>query len=101
MSNRSKSCDISPKVRDEVLNRDKQCVVCGSRSTLTIAHVFINRSHGGLGVKENLCVLCIKCHHDFDNGFKQDSERIKDLVQSYMHKLYEIDIQSLKYNKWR
>lgn len=101
MSKRSKLCDISPSVRDLVMNRDKGCVVCGSRSALTIAHVFINRSHGGLGVKENLCVLCIKCHHDYDNGFKEDSNRIKDHVQSYMHKLYSIDIQSLKYNKWR
>lgn len=102
MQKRTKQTSVSDKVRKEVLERDKGCcVACGDYRTLTIAHVFVNRSHGGLGVKENLATLCMKCHHDMDNGKKTDQEFIRAIVQTYMIDLYGmIDIKKLKYTKW-
>ena len=47
MSKRSKACDITPKVRREVMERDKRCVNCGRTNMLTIAHVYVSRAHGG------------------------------------------------------
>jgi len=93
--------EIKPKVRQEVLERDKHCVVCGRHDTLTVAHVYINRSHGGLGIPENLCVLCTECHHKYDNGKKTEQELQRAIVQSYMYGVYGFpDLNKLKYNKY-
>lgn len=93
---------VSKKVRDEVLERDGyKCISCGTTHQLSIAHVFINRSHGGLGVKENLCVLCMTCHHQMDNGKTHEQEYMRHLVQMYMiDKHGKINTKRLKYNKW-
>jgi 5-methylcytosine-specific restriction endonuclease McrA len=101
MSYQSKACDVSPKIRDTVKRRDNMCcVVCGFPYALTIAHVFINRSHGGLGVKENLATLCIECHSKLDHGKKIHSESVRVPLESYMNKLYpSLDIKKLKYEK--
>ncbi len=99
MSKQSKACDITAKVRKEIHERDRYCVVCGARYGLQIAHVFVNRSHSGLGVKENLALLCVKCHFEFDSGLKRHGEYIKHEVYAYMNKLYKIDIDTLKYRK--
>lgn len=97
---RSNATDISSKVRKEVFERDTHCIVCGKHSTLTIAHVYINRSHGGLGVKENLCVLCMDCHHKHDNGKKVDQDYMRLAVQTYMMGLYgRPNLKRLKYYK--
>jgi len=99
-STRSKACDISAKVRKQVKERDKWCVVCGGTYGLEIAHIFINRSSGGLGVKENLALLCKKHHMDLDSGKYRDSYAIRQEVEAYLKGLYEINIKKLKYNKW-
>ena len=101
MSSRSKACDISPKVRNEVMIRDgKRCVYCGGNYMLSLAHVFVNRSHGGLGVKENLVVLCMPCHMSLDNGKKDKSAPIRYSVEFYLKHLYgDIDVDKLKYRK--
>ena len=102
-SKQSKACDISKRVRDEVLDRDKYCCcVCGSPYNLTMAHVFLNRSHQGLGVKENLATLCMKCHHSLDNGKNAEHNGIKRVLHDYMNRLYpNLNIEELRYkNKW-
>ena len=66
-SKRSKACDISPKVRKEVLERDKKCIICGVTYGLQIAH-YISRARGGLGIAQNLAAMCVKCHGEMDNG---------------------------------
>jgi len=96
----SNATDITPKIRVEILERDKYCVSCGSPSMLTIAHVFVNRSAGGLGIKENLAVLCMSCHHHYDNGLQYDQEIVRAKVQTYMYGLYGFpDLNKLKYYK--
>jgi hypothetical protein len=103
MKSQRLACSISKKVRQEVLERDNhQCVVCGTRYHLTLAHVFYSRAHAGLGVKENLATLCMSCHHLIDNGndYKK-SQLIKYDVESYLKGLYDIDLTKLKYkNRW-
>lgn len=99
-SKRSKATDINSKVRKEVMERDKHCVSCGSRYNLTVAHVFINRSHGGLGVKENLCILCMDCHMKLDHGKLVDSQPIKEITENYLRGLYpEYCVTNLKFRK--
>ena len=63
----SKACDISPKVRKEVYDRDGCCIVCGTTRNLQVAH-FIGRGRLGLGIPQNLGMMCIECHRRYDNG---------------------------------
>jgi 5-methylcytosine-specific restriction endonuclease McrA len=102
MKARTKATSVNPKVRETILERDNnQCVSCGSRSNLTMAHVFVNRSHGGMGVKENLATLCIKCHHELDNGKKHEQDYQRAAVQFYMIEKYGMpELKKITYNKW-
>lgn len=87
-SERSKMCDISPKVRQAVVERDNGlCVVCG-RVGFPNAH-YISRRRGGLGIEENIVTLCPECHRDFDYGsiFKQTS--IGEVIKAYLQSKYE------------
>lgn len=100
-SKASKACDFAPKVRKVIMLRDQsKCVACHSKHNLTIAHVFVPRSKGGLGVKENGAVLCMKCHHKLDNGLNKEALPIKKYVEIYMRRLYDISIKDLIYKKY-
>lgn len=100
MNNRTKETTITPKIRQEVMERDRQCVSCGKSNNLTIAHVWINRSHGGKGIPENLAVLCLSCHHEYDNGKKEQQDYQRAVVQLYMMNLYgSPDLNKIKYTK--
>jgi len=100
----SKACDFPPKVRKEIATRDmNRCVYCGSKFGLQVAHVFVPRSKGGLGVKENGALMCSygnNCHGKYDNGLDEEHEPIKEYVQSYMRKLYDINVHDLVYKKY-
>lgn len=86
MSKISKACDISPKVRKDVLERDDhRCVLCGKNKDLQIAH-FIPRSKLGIGIPQNLVVLCTQCHFNYDDGYK--CKYIKNFIESYLKAHY-------------
>lgn len=96
-SARTKAVDISSKVRKEIHERDKWCIICGSNYNLSIAH-FIPRSKGGLGVKENLVLLCFKCHMDYDQSLKRG--HLGSIISDYLKKQYgDIDKNDLIYKK--
>lgn len=98
MSKRSKACDISPKVRKEVLERDRCCIICGSHFGLQIAH-YISRARGGLGIPQNLGVMCIHCHFQFDNG--QFHKEIGQAFREHLRAHYpDWDEKNLVYRKW-
>lgn len=98
MSKRSKACDIPPSVRKTVCKRDKYCIICGSNSNLQIAH-FISRARGGLGIPQNLGLMCLDCHFQFDNG-KLHNE-IKTLFEGHLRAHYpDWQEQNLIYRKW-
>jgi len=102
MTKRTKATSITTKTRIEVMKRDgHKCVSCTKRDNLTIAHVWINRSHGGLGIPENLAVLCLSCHHHYDNGKKHEQDIQRAIVQHYMMGIYGTpDLNKLKYIKY-
>ena len=66
-SKRSKATDISRKVKETVWERDgHRCIFCGSPQAMPNAH-YIPRSHGGLGVEENIVTACMFCHDRMDH----------------------------------
>jgi hypothetical protein len=103
MKNRSsklaKACDIPQSVRKIVEARDKGlCVICGQVGIPNMH--YIARSHGGLGIEQNIVCGCLKCHGEYDNGKyrKQHGEVIKRYLQSKYDNWNETD---LIYRKWR
>lgn len=97
-SKRSKACDISKKVKDEVWERDEHhCIICGSYQAMPNAH-YIARSHGGLGIAQNIVTLCLECHHQYDNGIYR--KKYKKLIEAYLRSKYEDwNEQDLVYKK--
>ena len=99
MSKRSKACDITKKVKDIVWERDEhKCIICGSYQAMPNAH-YIARSHGGLGIPQNIVTLCLQCHFDYDNG--KYHKEYKKLIQSHLRAIYgdEWNEEKLIYKK--
>jgi 5-methylcytosine-specific restriction endonuclease McrA len=96
----SRACDISPKVRAEVMERDgHKCIICGSTFGLQVAH-FVSRSRLGLGIPQNLAILCIRCHGELDNG--KSHKELQKLVREHLQALYDgWNEKDLIYSKWR
>lgn len=98
-SKMSKACDISPKVRKEVLKRDgQQCIICGTNQNLQIAH-YVSRARLGLGIPQNLAVMCASCHYQMDNGkFHRELQKaVREHLQTHYEEWNEKD---LVYRKW-
>lgn len=98
-SKRSRACEIPPQVKEIVGARDfGRCIIC-KRPGYPNAH-YIARSHGGLGIEENVVTLCPECHMAFDNGQKRREygEKIRGYLKSRYPNWNEED---LKYDKWR
>jgi 5-methylcytosine-specific restriction endonuclease McrA len=99
MSKISKACDISPKVRQEVLERDgHQCIICGANNGLQIAH-YISRARLGLGIAKNLATMCVQCHFQMDNGkyHKELQKAVREHLQAHYEDWNKND---LTYKKW-
>ena len=47
---------------------------------------FIKRSHGGLGVPQNIVTLCNRCHLQFDSS--KDSMHIRAMIRDYLRNKY-------------
>ena len=103
MSKRSNACDIKPKVKEIVWNRDKQkCIYCGKYVPKTCANAhFVKRISGGLGIEENIVTLCPKCH--FEEDFGQDTKLYEDYIENYLKDIYGAswNKENLIYKKWR
>lgn len=104
---RTKATDISEKVKKIVFERDNcQCVVCHNRINVMPNAHFIRRSHGGLGIEENVVTLCTdltenKCHSKFDNGTKEEREEIGQVIEEYLKSKYpNWDKENLTYKRW-
>lgn len=62
---RTKALEIPPEVKEAVYERDNgACIWCAKRGEPN-AH-YIPRSHGGLGIEENILTLCWGCHMKYD-----------------------------------
>ncbi len=92
---RSKATDIPMSVKKKVWERDNGCcVICGnSYNVMPNAH-YIPRSKGGLGIEKNIFTACTRltnndCHYKFDNGSKEEREKLKEIVKTYFQALYQ------------
>lgn len=104
---RSKTTDIPMSVKKKVWERDNHCcVVCGMNGyVMPNAHI-LSRAKGGLGIETNIVTLCTdlnpnKCHSKFDNGTKEEREKIYELIEAYMKSIYGLswNIDNQKYKK--
>ena len=98
MKKRTRALAIPPKVKRSVAERDGEyCIVCGRWGGLPNAH-FIPRSHGGLGIEQNIVTLCPECHRAFDNSPLR--RIIREQIKSYlMGKYPDWDEANLYYRK--
>lgn len=80
----TKRTAIPIDVKQIVFERDRHCCILCGRPGLPNAH-YIRRSQGGLGIEQNIVTLCIKCHDDYDNGFKREEygKAIKDYLDMH------------------
>lgn len=109
MSKRSQWCDVSKELRKYIIERDKECIICGAKKPLTMAHIFLSRAKGGKGCKENIVALCNKCHYYIlDNPIGKNniekSKRIEEYCKKYLIDKEKINydndfINNLKYHK--
>lgn len=97
------------ETRKYIKKRDNnQCIICGSKNNLQIMHIWLNRSHGGKGCKENGVLGCINCHSILDNpiGIEQNNQSkiFMEICKNYLIEKEHIIpneefINSLKFKK--
>lgn len=88
MQKRTKALQISQKTKQTVYERDGgKCVLCGRWAVVgwACAH-YIARSHGGLGIEENILTLCPECHRRYDNT--ADRTAIRETLRAYLSNIY-------------
>lgn len=98
VSKRTKALQIPPNVKAAVWERDGGCCVyCGSHNAAPVAH-YIARSHGGLGIEENILTLCGECHRRYDQTTKR--REMKEFFREYLKSKYpEWDEKNLIYRR--
>lgn len=98
MHKRTRACAISKKTKLRVYERDKgRCIFCGAPG-LPEAH-YIPRSHGGLGIEQNILTACRPCHDKMDNS--TDRQQMLQVAADHLKRLYpDWNEQSLVYDKW-
>lgn len=98
MSKRTKALAIPKEVKARVWERDGGCCVyCGSPLAAPVAH-YIARSHGGLGIEENILTLCDACHRRYDQSTGRRSMR--EYFREYLQSKYpEWDEDKLIYRR--
>lgn len=84
-SKRTKALEIPKSVKIRVALRDcEKCVLCG-KPGFPDAH-YISRSHGGLGIEENIVTLCRDCHRRYDQT--TDRQMIRKILRQYLMDWY-------------
>ena len=106
MSNQSKACEFTNKVRQEIYERDNNsCIMpdCMNPFGLGIAHIFKSRAKGGLGVAQNGVTLCQHHHGLLDNGRSAaQAEYIDRYCKEYLTQHYgTIKMEDITYDKWK
>lgn len=105
-SKRTKATDISMAVKKKVFERDKgKCVICGNSYNVMPNSHYIKRSHGGLGIEENIFTACTnftenKCHKRWDN-YKCTKEEIDRVKKHFKSNYPNWDENNLIYKKYK
>lgn len=98
MHKRTRACQIPKKVKEKVWERDNHhCIGCGRWVPVECACAhFIARSHGGLGIEENVLTLCPLCHAEFDQSARR--RELQEIYGEYLKTRYGAN-KSLVYRK--
>lgn len=88
-SKRARALAISKQVKLIVWERDgKRCIFCHCPIPWNLANShFVKRSHGGLGIPENVFCACLDCHHNFDDTINR--EWMLPIAKKYLMSKYE------------
>jgi 5-methylcytosine-specific restriction endonuclease McrA len=100
MHKQTKACSIPKHVKDAVWERDKhRCIICGSAAASPCAH-YIARSHGGLGIEQNIVTLCADCHRAYDQSASRGwyREQIRAYLQAHYPNWNESKLVYHKYD---
>ena len=85
MHKRTRACAISKKTKEIVYKRDDgRCIFCGAPG-LPEAH-YVPRSHGGLGIPENIVTACRPCHDRMDNSI--DRQQMLQMAAEHLKMFY-------------
>ena len=105
MNKRTRKLDIPPKVKKIVFERDNGCcVICGNSYNVMPNSHYIRRSHGGLGIEQNVFTACtnftpLKCHFRWENH-KCTKEEIKRVIDNFKRNYPNWNEDLLKYRKY-
>lgn len=110
-SRRSRACQISGKVRNEVKERDGGCIFCrkgillpeGYEFGMQVPEImhFRSRARGGLGIAENLALGCRYHHELLDSGAHGERDVLLPVFEAYLREQYpEWDSVEKEYRKW-
>lgn len=99
MHKRTKACAISKKTKQKVYERDMgACIFCGAPG-LPEAHV-VPRSHGGLGIPQNIVTVCRPCHDKMDNSVQR--QQMLQQAAEHLKRFYpDWDAKKYVFDKWQ
>lgn len=98
MHKRTKACAISKKTKEIVKKRDGGCCIFCGAPGLPEAH-YVARSHGGLGIPENIVTACRPCHDKMDNSDQR--QQMLQVAADHLRRFYPAwDEKKLIYDKW-
>ena len=114
MNKRTKALNYTKETAYKVAERDNhECIFCkmgyhleginksGLGSIIYDPAHFINKSQGGLGIEENLVLLCRYHHTLLDNGNKGLRLEMLSIMEEYLKSLYTgWNKANLVYRKW-
>lgn len=100
-SKRTKELEIPKKIKLIVWERDNhECIFCHKYVEWNYANShYIKRSHGGLGIEQNIFTACSVCHHDFDDTPKR-KEMLPVAKRHFMNIYDNWNEDDLVYKKW-
>lgn len=98
MHKRTKACAISKKTKEIVYKRDEGCCIFCGASGLPEAHV-VPRSHGGLGIPQNIVTVCRPCHDKLDNSVERQ-QMLQEAAEHLMRIYPDWDAKKYVFDKW-
>ena len=101
-SKRTKALEIDKKTKLIVWERDNnRCIFCHRYVTWNYANShYIKRSHGGLGIEQNIMTNCDKCHELFER--EPSRSKMKPIAIKHFQSKYDNwNEEDLFYKKYK